>query len=203
MVAESPPVAIAPDVHPMSAPAFAVSGVVKQLVDERLVPVRVVIVEVVSELFGSGEVAEEIGVESSDLGFARGEVEGWEERLFERGEEAIDRMGRGVWRGRGVLGGELGIGDRLEGPMFVGGLFRLFFGREGNAGLDPLEEELALGRGEGFTFVKRGHATVGMFGGDSLPKEAGGWVVRGERGPRVTAEEHMADGIETKVGFLF
>ena len=143
LVAESPPIAVTPDIHPMSSPAFTVARILQQSIDNLLVPIGRVIGFAGSEVRRRRGESDEIEVKAADQGSTRGFWLGRQPGLLPRGgDERIDWIAEPL----GVLdGGRRGLHARPESPVIFGILFGCFIGGGVRSLVDPNAKELNLG----------------------------------------------------------
>jgi hypothetical protein len=201
LVIEAPPVAVAPDIHVVARPAFAVARIMEEAFGGLGVGIGVGIGEEGVDFFAGGREADEIEEEASEEDEGRGIWLGGKGMgLVILGDEGVD----GIADPEGIGGGGDGRSGRWEkGPMGAGVRFGEFIFWGWGTGGDPVLEELDLGWGEGFAFVAGGHAVIGIFFGDAFDEEAFGGLAGEERGAGFSAFFDEVDGIEAEIGFLF
>jgi len=159
IVAQPPPVAVTPDVHPVAAPTFPVPRIGQQPIDETLVPVRRAIGHERRQVFGRGRQADEVEEQPPHEHVAWGLGLRLEAvPLVVAGQEGVDGIPRAALPGGQRNGGHLGPQAWLEGPVVSRVGFGSFVGRGLGAGVDPCRECRHLGAAERLGLALGRHA---------------------------------------------
>ena len=194
---ESRGVAVAPDVHPVSGPAFAVAGAFEQPVDGASVGSGRSVSKEGSQLISSRRQPQQVEINPAQEDGAR-----WfagsdqASSLLLAGDEPVDLVaypGRPGLRGRGAA-------KRLVGPVFARvGRDGLVLRGDGALG-DPLAEQGYLLRRQGLALPR--HAIIRVLRCDPFDQQApGGLAVRIQR-PAVAALAQEHRSIQAKPAFL-
>ena len=127
LLSVSGPVAVSPDVHPMSPPSFAIPRALEQVADDFLVGVPRIVVEERLQLLASWRHANQIQIDSAQQDGLVSRPHGQQSKsLVVRGQECVDWIPHpstilDLWR--------FGANGLLVGPMISRIARRLLFGR--------------------------------------------------------------------------
>ena len=160
--AESPPIAISPDVHPMPRPTLAMTWIVEQAIDSVLIPLRVDVVFKCSDLCGRRRNADQVEMQATQQDGSRCFGLRLEAMLLVRlSNEGIDRI---AYPCSIVDDGHIGAHHGLKRPMRVWIGLGPLIGRRRCSGGDPGRQQFNLFARQWLTFVFGWHALVDVGG---------------------------------------